>query len=36
MAGKRSVATLPMSLAEVKGREGLRVVGEKLVAELAL
>jgi arsenite-transporting ATPase len=36
LAGKRPVATLPMSLAEVKGTAGLQVIGEKLVTDLSL
>jgi arsenite-transporting ATPase len=36
MAGERPVASLPLSLTEVKGVEGLRVIGEKLVTELLL
>jgi len=36
MAGEKPVVALPLSLTEVKGAEGLRVVGEKLVTELSL
>jgi arsenite-transporting ATPase len=36
MAGEKPIASLPLSLTEVKGREGLRAVGEKLVTELSL
>jgi arsenite-transporting ATPase len=36
LAKGRPVATLPLSLLEVKGVDELRVVGEKLVADLAL
>jgi len=36
MAREKPVASLPLSLTEVKGAEGLRVVGEKLVTALCL
>ena len=36
LANGRPVAALPLSLMEVKGVEGLRVVGAKLVVDLAL
>lgn len=36
LAKGRPVAMLPLSLMEVKGAEGLRVVGRKLVAELSV
>ncbi len=36
MGGEKPVVALPLSLTEVKGVEGLRVIGEKLVTELLL
>ena len=36
MAGERSIAMLPISFEEIKGRAGLQAIGEKLVAELSL
>ncbi len=36
MAGKRPVASLPLSLNEIRGEKRLREIGDKLVADLSL